>query len=247
MNLQRLSILSGCVTMLWFCLTACDTKPQEPQTEDQSENTSNNAPPKNAQLNFSQTTLYKKVSAEVSEVEFIFEATNTSNQPIQITKLDSGCECIAEKAVPTLIQPGQSSKISALYETKTANGLVEKIMTVHTDQSGPAAITYLKIKLEVQPLYSITPSSVAWKMGEKNNSKTVDFKVHRDKPIHILSHQSSRKDLEFNLEELIKGRHYQIEITPKSTERNLLGLIRLTTDCEIPERASPLIYISINR
>ena len=199
---------------------------------------------RSGQLEFSPAVLHKKVSAGTEEVEFVYTAVNLGSEAVRITKVDSGCACIEESANPELIQPGESSRITAVYTTERVNGLAEKVLSISTDQEN-VRDAFLTVKLEVEPIYRIDKELTAWKKGSPPEEKSVEFRVTREKPIRVLSASSSRSEVEVALTEVQKGRRYQIRLTPAGTDQILLGVVRLETDCEIEAHARPLLYFTI--
>lgn len=195
-------------------------------------------------LEFSPAVQYQKAKVGTEEVEFVYTAVNVGSKPVTITNVDSGCACIEESVDPRLVQPGQSARISAIYTTEKLNGLAEKIISVTTDQPGVRE-ALLTVKLEMEPIYKIDQNLTTWEKGKKTETKTVNFDVVREKPIHLLSAKSSRSEVKVEVEEVEKGRKYRIHLTPDSTDANMLGMVRLTTDCEIEAHARPLLYVTV--
>lgn len=196
-------------------------------------------------LEFSPATQYKKAEIGTKEVEFVYTAVNTGSEPITITNVDSGCACIEESVDPKVIPPGESARISAIYSTEKLSGLAEKIIAISTDQPN-IRDAFLTVKLEMDPIYTIDNSLTTWKKGKKAETRIVNFEVVRDKPIHVLSAKPSRSEITAKVEEIEKGKKYRIHLTPSSTGSNMLGMVRLTTDCEIDAHARPLLYVTVN-
>ena len=64
-------------------------------------------------------------------------------------------------------------------------------------------------------------------------------------PIRVLEAVSSRSEISAEVEVFEEGRSYRINVTPTSTSSNLLGFVRLKTDCEIEAHARPLLYVTV--
>ena len=84
-----------------------------------------------------------------------------------------------------------------------------------------------------------------WARGSKPETKIVTFRVVREKPVHVLSAESKRPEVTCELVEVERGRLYHLRLSPTSTEKSLLGIVRLETDCEVESYARPLAYYSI--
>ncbi len=184
------------------------------------------------------------VEAGVPEVTVTFQAHNTGDKPVVINKLESGCACLSVSIDSRRIEPGDSAKITGIFSTEKISGEAEKTITVGTDQEGAKEI-FLEIKLKVDPLYVIAEKMTTWEIGSKPVTKTVTFKVVRDKPIRILKVTSSREQVACEVKMIEEGRHYEIALTPSSTSSNLLGMVRIETDCELTHHARPLAFFAI--
>jgi len=195
-------------------------------------------------LEFSPAVQHKKAEVGTTEVEFVYMATNLGTTPITITKVDSGCACIQESVDPKVVPPGGSARISAVYATERISGTAEKIIAVSTDQPN-IKDAFLTVKLEMAPIYRIDPELSTWSKGSAATRKTVTFEVVRDTPIHLLEAKSSRSEITATVEEVEKGKKYLIHLQPSTTASNMLGMVRLITDCEIESHARPLLYVTV--
>ncbi|MDF1754765.1 MAG: DUF1573 domain-containing protein [Verrucomicrobiales bacterium] len=195
-------------------------------------------------LELSPASLYQKAKIGTEEVEFVYTAVNRGSKPITITEVDSGCACIEESVEPRVIPPGGTAKISAVYLTEKLNGLAEKVIAVSTDQPGVRE-AFLAVQLEMEPIYVIDQDLTTWSKGDKPETRTVNFDVVRDKPIRLLSAKSSRSEIKAEVEVVEEGKKYKVHLTPTSTGATLLGMVRLTTDCEIEAHARPLLYVRV--
>jgi Protein of unknown function (DUF1573) len=195
-------------------------------------------------IEFSPAVQYQKAAVGTAEVEFVFMATNLGSIPVTITKIDSGCACIKESVDPKIIPPGGAARISAVYTTDKISGTAEKIITISTDQPRVRDV-FLTVKLEMDPIYHIDNELSTWARGSPPTPKTVTFEVVRNTPIHLLEVKSSRTEITAEVEVVEKGRKYLIHIKPSSTASNLLGMVRLITDCEIEAHARPLLYVTV--
>lgn len=185
--------------------------------------------------------LYKKVKAGTKEAEFAFSARNDGDVPIRISRVDPGCACIAASVSKDRLQPGETAQISALYDTTNVNGLAEKALGVLTDQPGVHE-AFLIVRLETEPIYRFNASQIFPK-GQPE-TRAVSFEVLRDDPLKILSVVPSRSEIKAELKTITPGRKYEILVTP-DTSAQLLGLVRIQTDCEVEAHARPLIYVIV--
>lgn len=76
----------------------------------------------------------------------VFEFTNTGNEPLIISKVNSSCGCTIPKKPEAPILPGKSGEIEVKYDTNRVNP-IRKTITVISNAETPTVA--LKIKGEV--------------------------------------------------------------------------------------------------
>lgn len=190
-----------------------------------------------------------KIHAQPDEdvVTARYEIKNSGTRTVQITGLDTNCHCLDVRADAQQIAAGATVVVEADFSLEKLVGVSEKTVIVYTDDSEFSEIR-LGVEVKVDPIYSIEPLTLDWKVGEKNSSKEIVFKVVRDKPIHITDVQHSKESVfTVDLREVEPGREYRLVLTPNSTEKELLGFVKVFTDCEIDKYARELMYFKISR
>lgn len=187
----------------------------------------------------------QKVTAEPGEktLEVTFSVENTGSAPAGIAKLESGCECLEVSIDVNPIPPGGKATITGVFDVEKLRGSAERKITVVPE--GASRATFLTTDIEIEPIYEIVESMTTWARGSNPETKTVTFRVVREKPVHVLSAESKRPEVACELVEVEKGRLYELRLTPTSTANSLLGIVRLETDCEVESYARPLAYYSI--
>ena len=190
-----------------------------------------------------------KIEAQPDEdvVTARYEVKNSGDRTVNITGLDTTCHCLDVRAESKVIAPGATVIVEADFSLEKLVGVSEKTVIVHTDDPEFGEIR-LGVQVKVDPIYSIEPLTLDWKVGEEPAPKEIVFKVVRDKPIHITDVQHSRESVfSVKLREVEAGREYRLVLTPNSTEKELLGFVKVTTDCEIEKYARELMYFKISR
>ncbi len=176
-----------------------------------------------------------------------FEVTNATDNVVRIIELDTSCACLDVRSDANDIPAGATVAVEADFSLEKLVGTAEKYVIVHTDHPDHAKVR-LAVRATVDPIYEIKPLTLDWKVGEAPEAKEISFKVVRDKPIHITGLNSSREQsFSVALRAVEAGREYRIVLTPKTTEKELLGFIRAETDCEIEKYSSELMYFKVSR
>lgn len=184
-----------------------------------------------------------QAEAGTKTIEVFFSVENTASIPLKIVTLESGCECLEVSIDQNPIPARSMAKITGLFDVEKLHGSSERRISVVTEQH--ELPVFLTTRIEIEPLYLIEQQMTTWPVGSDAVKKTVVFRVLRDDPIHVLSVESKRPEVSCQLVEVEKGRLYHLELTPSSTAQSLLGMIRISTDCEIESYANPLAYFSI--
>lgn len=187
----------------------------------------------------------QKVTADPGEktIEVTFAVENTADKPVGIASLESGCECLEVSINLNPIPARETATITGVFDIEKLRGSSERKISVVPE--GKDRAIFLTTQIEIEPVYEIIESMTSWTRGGAAETKTVVFRVVRDKPVHVLSAESKRPEVSCELVEVEKGRLYHLRLTPASTENSLLGIVRLETDCEIENYARPLAYYSI--
>lgn len=189
---------------------------------------------------FSQTV---KADPGETTLEVTFAVENTGPDPIGVTSLESGCECLEVTIDVNPIPARSQAVITGVFDIGKLRGSSERKIAVTADGSGRPV--FLTTRIEIEPVYEIVESMTSWARGSRPKTKVVTFRVLREKPVHVLSAESKRPEVACELVEVEKGRVYHLKLTPASTEQTLLGIVRLETDCELENYARPLAYYSI--
>lgn len=181
-----------------------------------------------------------------TEMTAIFQVKNTGTAPFRLTKLDSSCACLSAEADDLEIAPGAQTTLTAIFDISKLSGEAEKSLFVATDIPG-ARETRLPVRVSIPPVLELDPVTVKWTVGEKPESREIRFRVLRENPIRVTEVKSSRESVAVELEEIEEGREYQIIVTPESTEKIMLGFVRLTTDCELDQYRQMMGYYAVQR
>jgi putative membrane protein len=184
--------------------------------------------------------------AAEGETEFTatFVAKNTGTAPVTLTKLDSSCSCLKVEADTGTIAPGASATITAVFDIAKLSGESEKSVFVTTDIPGSRE-SRLAVKVSVPAIAVLEPNMITWPQGGGPAPREAVFRVLRDKPIRVLEVSSSRDSVSVEWQTVEEGREYRIVLKPQSTDAIQLGIVRITTDCELEEHRQQLLYFAV--
>lgn len=205
-------------------------------------------------LEFAQ--ISKQVDVPVKQTRIVVEYpfTNTSDKHVSIRRFDAPCACLTAEATggtkntngSVEYSPGESGAIKGILDLGKFKGTIEKKILVWTDadkESNPS----IQLNMEVKVPYEIAafPQALSWKTGGSITSKEFKIKVMGDKPINILSHKSSSKDINYKVETVKKGYEYKVTVTPNGTTKPLFASLRFSTDSKNPRSKRLNCFVSV--
>ncbi|MEM0969841.1 MAG: hypothetical protein AAGJ31_10855, partial [Verrucomicrobiota bacterium] len=68
-----------------------------------------------------------------------------------------------------------------------------------------------------------------------------------DDPVQVLKIESSRRTVNTKLHTVEPGRIYEIEVIPETTQSPMLGVVRIETDCSVPDQSRQMAYFRIDK
>jgi len=96
-----------------------------------------------------------------------FTLKNTGKEDLNVSKIQSSCNCVVYKMAPAVVKPGQSAKLELTYSPQVLNNRIETVTLVSNDITGsPATIT-----LKANVVESLSKQSAV-----KVNKASVPFK-----------------------------------------------------------------------
>lgn len=197
-------------------------------------------------LLFETTEAEHKAEAEDDVFKVRFPFVNEGTEPVKITKIESSCGCLKAEVSSEVIGAGEEGVITGLFNLGAATGENEKFLTVKTDEVGGEPYR-LVTRVLVPEIASIEPKILSWGIGSEPEAKVFEFIVKREEPIRVTEVSSSREEFGFEVETVEEGRRYRITLKPVSTEKALLGVLRIETDCEIEKHRRHMAFFSVKQ
>jgi hypothetical protein len=180
-----------------------------------------------------------------NSVVVFFTVENTTGEGIKVASIRSGCTCLDVTIDKDPIPAGEKAIITGEFDISELRGRSIKSISVKPDRKSRPVV--LSTSIQIEEIYTLTESLTTWKVGDKPETKRVEFRVLRDEPIRILSAESQREEVTCEIEVIEEGRAYDLKLTPNSTDGSLLGIVRIESDCELENYARPLAYYAIQR
>jgi len=141
------------------------------------------------------------------------------------------------------IPPGGEGKIALKFNSKGYSGRVRRTATVYTNDPKAPQETIVFEAMVKTPIM-ISESMVLLKgTHQENVTKTVDVKGELKEPLRLEPVEFTLdKKAKFNIEEVIKGKHFRVTFTSiPNVGNSYRGLLKLKTN--YPEKPELVIYV----
>lgn len=190
-------------------------------------------------------------AADAQTVTADFEFTNRSGKTVVISNYEASCSCMTVqiKDAKTRYENGESGVVRATFDMGNFSGDVDKVVTLWLDgekQSGEPSVQLLT-KVHIPVLVGLNPKTVAWEIGEKPTTKVIKILMKDQKPINVRNVQSTSQGFKYEWKAIKEGWHYELSITPASTEKPAIGIFRIETDCAIKKHRTQQCFASVRK
>jgi hypothetical protein len=110
-----------------------------------------------------------------------FKFTNKGDSELEITAIRAGCGCTKSEAEKTKLAPGESSKITFVFNSTGFSGPVNKHITVSSNDPEHPHVT-LSFAVEVVPIAKLKPERLNFGSIKVNQTKVHLLQVHPADP-----------------------------------------------------------------
>ncbi|MES2996381.1 MAG: DUF1573 domain-containing protein [Verrucomicrobiota bacterium] len=202
-------------------------------------------------LSFKKTEQEITAPADAQTVTADFEFTNSSPAPVNIEKYEASCSCMSVqiKDGKTRYEPGESGVVRASFDMGNFTGDTEKLVVLWLDgdvKTGKPSVSLLT-RVHVPVLVELAPRTLLWDVGEKPETKRIKVTMRDSKPIKVLNISASNENFRYEFETQKEGWNYEIAITPVNTEKPVIGIFRIETDCDVKKQRVHQCFASIRK
>ena len=186
--------------------------------------------------------------ADIGEAlpQYVFTCTNTGTAAVTIAELHTSCGCLTPSLDKKTLGPGESTKLIVGFDRTGYVGETVRTMAIVTDEPERNGEPYqLVLRADLPEALTIAPRLCVWKMKERAKTKSVDVKVNLPKSIDIISATSNNGDMTVKLVVLEPGRHYRLDIKPRSTSKTDLAIITLQPAEPLPADTALTVYAQV--
>lgn len=212
-------------------------------------------------IEFQETTHDFGTVKKGDKTEHTFIFTNTSNEPVKLTRVKASCGCTTPKWTSAEVKPNETGEIQVKYNSNRI-GRFTKSITVNYDSSARPIILY--IKGEVENMVANTDARFPNRVGMLGFDKTLQnigildsdkeftatFKVKNLGPLPITFTGEVDKEIMFDVkpseERLIPGQVGTIEVVVKGDRFITYGQFNKTIKIYTDDKETPVKALNIN-
>ncbi|MGJ8675944.1 MAG: DUF1573 domain-containing protein [Akkermansiaceae bacterium] len=201
-------------------------------------------------LTFTQNKMSVSVAADATDVTVPFTFENKTAQSITIARYDTACACLKTKVANDKMtyEPGEKGEIQLFFDLGRISGKMTKsLMLWTTDDSAASPSSILQVEILIPVLIEISPVTTIWQNGSDLSTKKVTLNVRGTEPIHIKKHLITNSNFSYEFVSIREGWEYEIHVTPKSTDKPVMGIIKLKTDSKISRYQNMMTYMVIKK
>jgi hypothetical protein len=182
-----------------------------------------------AQLKWQTRKLDFNLGPSDTRVVAVFPFANVGKKPIKFKEIKPSCGCTTATQDKDMYAPGESGKITAVFEIDGRTGIQQKeIYVASNDPKEPELL--LSFKAVIPEILQLDNVFLNWKHGEELKPKVVNIKVMNDYPVHHLDVTSTSPAMTTEVKHTASGKDFQIVITPNAIKGELSAGLEVKPD-----------------
>jgi hypothetical protein len=164
----------------------------------------------------------------VIRADFPFVVTGS---PVTIGEMRSDCPCLVAEVDKREYRPGERGVVRLVFSVGDRQGTYDRHVLVQTTAAGDHRLEF-RVKLPLA--YTLSQALVKWDAGEDGASKRVRLEVHGGHRLTSVVAEPSHPAVSVHVEEMEKGRLYDLVVR-----------VAITTDHPLPARRSLTLLVAL--
>jgi len=128
-----------------------------------------------AKISWTEKTVQRVAKPSDLTVSADYTFKNSGSTPVKVTSVTTSCGCTTTQLDKQSYAPGETGKLTALFEIGSRSGPQEKTITV-VSNDGTAATTTLVLRVDIPELVALSPRLLIWSRGREHRKGS---HVHR--------------------------------------------------------------------
>jgi hypothetical protein len=158
-----------------------------------------------------------------------FKYENKGTKPIHINAVRTSCGCTTAAMAKNDVAPGEKGEVVATLKVGDHAGLLQKTVTVETDDPKQPQ-TILTLKATVVQFLELQPAFVFWQANEDPKPKTILAKAGKGVTIKSLEVASSTPDFTTKVESGSTAGEFRIIVVPRETGHQATANLTIKPD-----------------
>lgn len=180
-----------------------------------------------SRLDWNQTEARIELKPNEEEARAEFVVTNKGDETVRIARVKTSCGCTSSILNQKIIQPGESSTITAIFNKGKRQGLNHNKLEVFLDDQANA-VSILHMIVQVPKLVETQPQIVYWNPSTSRTERHIRIKLDKRYVNEITSIEYDRAKLTITAEPDPDERADRIlRILPKSFETQIRETVRI--------------------
>ncbi len=181
------------------------------------------------QLSFETTRASVDAAFGQEEVTHDFVFTNTGDFPVKIRSISSSCGCTTADLEQRRYEPGESGKITGVFNVGQRVGEQTNTINVRTDAS-ERSMHNLSFQVNIPRPLTLSHRFLIWQRDGEPDTRTVEATFHPDAPYHLegVEVESDNFTVEVLEDENREG-SYRLRVTPLKVSESDRAAIVLKT------------------
>lgn len=194
-----------------------------------------------AQLQFEHTAVQHQAALSEEGYTAVFPFTNTGDETVEITGIQSTCGCTVPELDKRIYAPGESGELEAVFTYGARVGQQRKLVRVSTD----AGMHELQIAVIIPQRYEIERRLLTWSAEETGEAKAFVIEFHHNTPVTLDEADLLPREFTTEAKWNEDGSRLELRVTPEADLRPGLrrGELRFTDATE--HSLSIPIYVRI--
>jgi len=180
-----------------------------------------------ASLRWDRTEVDLEMEPGQEEIRANFEMTNEGEERIRIARIQANCGCTGSIIDRKILEPGESTVITATFNKGKRQGLNRNMLEVYID-SQPKPVATLRMNVRIPELVAAMPKIVYWNPGSTRSERQVAITLDEryvDKIVRI-DYDSERLNVVEQEHPQDKSKRL-LKISPKSYDETLRSTIQI--------------------
>ncbi len=192
-----------------------------------------------AQLSFENTEIRVDLEFGVDRVSRDFVFTNVGDSPVELLDVRSSCGCTTAALEKKVYEPGESGKLTAVFDVGQRVGEQSNSIMVRTDHP-ERSIHSLIFVVDIPRPLTLSHRFLIWQRNGSADTRRVEVAFHPNAPYRLedVEVEGDAFTVQLIKDEDEEGRYY-IDVTPASLSASERAAIILRTE---PEPSTPRAF-----